>query len=81
MGVEDKFYERGDDRVRRIAYLVRNVKPEFVAQLAVYTREVMCLRSIPLLLLVELDQCLMKVCWLGECVSVFWCMELDLVSL
>ena len=56
MGVEDKFYERGDDRVRRIAYLVRNVKPEFVAQLAVYAREAMHLRSVPLLLLVELSQ-------------------------
>ena len=57
MGVEDKFYESGEDRVRHIADLVRKVKPEFVAQLAVYTREQMHLRSVPLLLLVELDQC------------------------
>ena len=57
IGVEDKFYESGEDRVRRIADLVRKVKPEFVAQLAVYTREQMHLRSVPLLLLVELDQC------------------------
>ena len=57
MGVEDKFYERGDDRVRRIADLVRKVKPEFVAQLAIYAREAMHLRSVPLLLLVELAQC------------------------
>ena len=57
MGVEDKFYESGEDRVRRIADLVRKVKPEFVAQLAVYTREQMHLRSVPLLLLVELAQC------------------------
>ena len=57
MGVEDKFYESGEDRVRRIADLVRKVKPEFVAQLAVYTREQMHLRSVPLLLLVELTQC------------------------
>jgi len=57
MGVEDKFYESGEDRVRRIADLVRKVKPEFVVQLAVYTREQMHLRSVPLLLLVELTQC------------------------
>ena len=57
MGVEDKFYERGNDRVRRIADLVRRVQPEFVAQLAVYAREAMHLRSVPLLLLVELARC------------------------
>ena len=57
MGVEDKFYESGEVRIRRIADLVRKVKPEFVAQLAVYTREQMHLRSVPLLLLVELAQC------------------------
>ena len=57
MGVEDKFYERGDDRVRRIADLVRKVEHQFVAQLAIYAREVMHLRSVPLLLLVELARC------------------------
>ena len=57
MGVEDKFYERGNDRVRRIADLVQKVQPEFVAQLAVYAREAMHLRSVPLLLLVELARC------------------------
>ena len=57
MGVEDKFYEGGEERVRRIADLVRKVEPEFVAQLAVYTREEMHLRSVPLLLLVELANC------------------------
>ena len=57
MGGEDKFYERGGCRVRRIAVLVRMVKPEYVAQLAIYAREKMHLRSVPLLLLVELAQC------------------------
>jgi len=57
MGVEDTFYERGDDRARRIADLVRKVEPEYVAQLAIYAREAMHLRSVPLLLLVELAQC------------------------
>lgn len=57
MGTENKFYENGNDRVRRIADLVRKVDPEFVACLAVYAREEMHLRSVPLLLLVELAQC------------------------
>ena len=48
------FYEKQDDRVERISTLVGKVAPEFVAQLAVYTRNVMNLRSIPLLLVVEL---------------------------
>ena len=30
---------------------------------------------------VGLDQLLLKISWLGELVSVFWCMELDLISL
>lgn len=57
MGTEDKFYEKGDDRVRRIAELVRKVEPEYVAQLAIYSREEMHLRSVPMLLLVELARC------------------------
>ena len=57
MGAEDKFYESADNRVRRIADLVRKTSPEFVASLAVYTREQMHLRSVPLLLLVELARC------------------------
>ena len=57
MGTENKFYESGDNRVRRIADLVRKVDPGFVASLAIYAREEMHLRSVPLLLLVELAQC------------------------
>ena len=57
MDVEDKFYEDGESRVRRVADLVRKTSPEFVASLAVYTREKMHLRSVPLLLLVELARC------------------------
>ena len=47
-------YEKGDARAERIARLVDQVSPEFVARLAVYARTEMHLRSIPLLLLVEL---------------------------
>ena len=52
--LSDLFYEKQDERVNRIAALVRKVSPEFVARLAVYARTQMHLRSIPLLLLVEL---------------------------
>jgi len=54
MGIEDTFYETGFDRVQRIANLVKKVEAEFVAQLAIYAREKMHLRSVPMLLLVEL---------------------------
>ena len=49
-----KFYESPKEFVERISTLVGKVDPMFTAQLAVYTRTVMNLRSIPLLLLVEL---------------------------
>ena len=49
-----KFYESPKEFVERISTLVGQVDPMFVAQLSVYTRTVMNLRSIPLLLLVEL---------------------------
>ena len=52
--LSDTFYEKQDERIDRIAQLIGKVSPEFVARLAVYTRTVMHLRSIPLLLLVEL---------------------------
>ena len=55
MGTEDKYYEGGEVRIRRIADLVHRVDPVFVAQLAIYAREQMHLRSVPLLLLVELS--------------------------
>lgn len=50
----DKFYESGEERISRIRELVSQVPEEFVAQLAVYAREEMHLRSIPLVLCVEL---------------------------
>ncbi|MBR5431450.1 MAG: TROVE domain-containing protein [Bacteroidales bacterium] len=52
-----KFYESPKEFIARITDLVRRVDPVFVAQLAVYTRTQMNLRSIPLLLLVELAKC------------------------
>ena len=52
--LSDKFYESNDERMDRIAALIRQVDPQFVAKLAVYTRTQMNLRSIPLFLIVEL---------------------------
>ena len=52
--LSDNFYERGSEYVHRISHLVKKVDARFVAQLAVYTRTVMNLRSVPLLLVVEL---------------------------
>ena len=52
--LSNTFYESKDDRVRRLRELVDKNDPVFVAKLAVYAREEMNLRSIPLVLLVEL---------------------------
>lgn len=52
--VDDNFYERKDDRVERLRGLIAQVDPAFVCRLAVYARREMNLRSIPLVLLVEL---------------------------
>ena len=52
--LSDLNYEKADERVNRIAELVAKVDPVFVAQLAVYARTQMYMRSVPMLLLVEL---------------------------
>ena len=52
--LSDKFYEKASDRTEKIRHLIAKNDPQFVARLAVYTRERMNLRSIPLVLAVEL---------------------------
>ena len=52
--LSNKFYETASERNDRIASLVGRCDARFVAQLAVYTRQKMNLRSVPLLLVVEL---------------------------
>lgn len=52
--LSNNFYEQAAERVTRIRHLIENCDPLFVAQLAVYTRETMNLRSIPLVMVVEL---------------------------
>ncbi|MCO4292719.1 hypothetical protein NF867_07585 [Solitalea sp. MAHUQ-68] len=52
--LEDTFYEAKDNRAGLIRDLIKNVNAEFVGKLAIYTREKMHLRSIPLVLAVEM---------------------------
>jgi 60 kDa SS-A/Ro ribonucleoprotein len=52
--LDNSYYEKADDRLNRIKNLIPQVDPLFVAKLAVYTREEMYLRTIPLVLVTEL---------------------------
>ncbi|MBF9143271.1 TROVE domain-containing protein [Hymenobacter properus] len=52
--LSDQFYEKADTRLARLRELVAKNEPRFVAQLAVYARERLNLRSVPLVLCVEL---------------------------
>ena len=51
-----QFYESGRGRLQRIQNLILECDPVFVAKLAIYARQKMHLRSIPLVLLVELSK-------------------------
>lgn len=53
-GLSDQFYEKESDKLGRIVELIAKNDAAFVARLAVYVREQMHLRSIPLVLTVEL---------------------------
>jgi len=53
-GLQNKFYESAKDQMDRLRELIKKVSPIFVAKLAVYARTQMYLRSIPLVLAVEL---------------------------
>lgn len=53
-GLNDAFYESGNERLERIKTLIAKCNAEFVAKLAVYARKEMYLRSVPMVLLVEL---------------------------
>lgn len=52
--LNNNFYEQAEERITRVRTLIGNCDPLFVARLAVYTREVMNLRSISLVMAVEL---------------------------
>lgn len=53
-GLNDNFYEKADNRLARIQELILKNDPEFVAKLAVYARTEMYMRSVPMVLAVEL---------------------------
>ncbi|MGN6569376.1 MAG: TROVE domain-containing protein [Flavipsychrobacter sp.] len=53
-GLSDSFYEKATDRLERIKLLMQNNDADFIARLATYARSEMHLRSIPLVLAVEL---------------------------
>lgn len=52
--LSDNFYEKAEERVTRIGNLVAKTDAEYVAKLAVYARTQMNMRSVPLVLAVEL---------------------------
>jgi hypothetical protein len=52
--LSDKFYETSNERMETLRRLIKTTNPQFVARLAIYAREQMNLRSIPLVLAVEL---------------------------
>ena len=52
--LSDNFYEKADTRLARIQELIAVNDAQFVAKLAVYAREKMYLRSLPLVLVTEL---------------------------
>jgi len=54
MGLSNKFYKSESDQMIELVELIKRNTPSFVAKLAVYAREKMYLRSIPLVLAVEL---------------------------
>lgn len=54
MGLSGTFYESGNERQKRIRNLVSKCDHRFTAKLAIYARQQMNLRTVPLLLLIEL---------------------------
>lgn len=53
-GLNDVTYENNSDRLKRIQNLIQKCNPEFTAKLAVYVRNEMYMRSVPMVLTVEL---------------------------
>lgn len=52
--LQNKFYESTEDTVKRIRALIKKVKVDFAWNLAIYARKEMHMRSVPLVLAVEL---------------------------
>ncbi len=54
--LSNTFYEKEDKRLNRIIELIKNTDPVFVARLAIYAREKMHLRTMPIVLVTELSK-------------------------
>ena len=52
--LSDSYYEKADEHLSRLQTLIGQNDSEFVAKLAIYAREQMYLRSVPLVLAIEL---------------------------
>jgi hypothetical protein len=52
--LNDSFYEKDEERLKRLRVLIAQCNPVFVGKLAVYARTKMYLRSVPLVLVTEL---------------------------
>ncbi|WP_264542538.1 MULTISPECIES: TROVE domain-containing protein [Flavobacterium] len=53
-GLNDVTYEKENDRLKRVQNLIQKCDPQFIAKLAVYVRTQMYMRSVPMVLTVEL---------------------------
>lgn len=53
-GLSDQFYEKAADKMQRLRELIEKNDADFVAKLAIYVREKMYLRTVPMVLTVEL---------------------------
>ena len=52
--LSNKAYESTDETMKRLRTLIKNVDPEFAKRMAIYAREKMYLRSIPIVMAVEM---------------------------
>jgi hypothetical protein len=52
--VDDNYYQTAGEHIQRLRHLVTQLEPEFVVKLAIYARTELNLRTVPLVLLVEL---------------------------
>lgn len=67
--LHDSFYEKAEDRLIRLQQLIEKVSPEYCAKLAVYARRSMNLRSVPIVLSVELAKKAEAGAWVGKAID------------
>mgnify|MGYP006146181359 FL=1 len=67
--LHDSFYEKAEERLIRLQQLIEKVSPEYCAKLAVYARRSMNLRSVPIVLSVELAKKADAGAWVGKAIE------------